>query len=192
MSSLSNTLAIDSFYNKPKPNLDLLRALVKEVYQPMTKLELDSFLDKARNQCKDFCLNSNNGDFISFTDWFDQLTGEKPDTNFIKKLTEFSKQKMDQSMKDLVGFFKLDRFCELRSLFAALKIFPRAYLTCPNSASDAQKTDLVLLQDDNAFNIQVKAAKKKKSTTAGLKVLERVKDLDLSALIQKLKSLINP
>lgn len=125
MSSLSNALAIDSFYNKPKPNFDLLRALVKEVYQPMTKLELD-------------------------------------------------------------------RFCELRSLFAALRIFPKAYLTCPNSASDAQKTDLVLLQNDQALNIQVKAAKKKKSTTAGLKVLERVKDLDLSALIQKLKSLINP
>jgi hypothetical protein len=189
ISSNSSEASIEASLGKPNPDYTLLRTVIDNVYKPMSSKQFDTFLEEARSLSRDLFLYNPNEEFISLLEWFDQVTAEKPDKNFISRLTNFSTKKMNESLKDLVGFFKLDRFCELRSMFAALKKFPEAYLSRPNSKNDSQKIDLILNDSKNRFGIQVKSAKAKKTKTAGLKVLERVKDLDLNTLVSSLVSL---
>ena len=185
----SSQASIEASLGQAQPNFSSLRKLIDQVYEPMTSSDFDSFLERARESGQHLSLAGADGKLISFTSWFDQLTKSKPEKNFITQLTAFSMQKMNEPIKDLVSFFKLDRFCELRSLFAALKNFPKAYLSRPNSVSDSNKADLVLEKGDQTFNIQVKAAKKKKAKTSGLRVLERVKDLELKTLEENILKL---
>ena len=159
----------------------------------MTLSTFDGFLNQVRKSGEPLSLAGADGSFISFSNWLDQLTRSEPDRDFISALTKFSTQKMHESMKDLVSFFKLDRFCELRALYGFLKTNPssKAYLSKPNSSHDKHKTDLIaLLAPGKEIGFQVKAADAKKARTAGLNLIQKVSSSSLDYLKEQFEAVL--
>lgn len=192
-SASNNRASIEASYGQEQPNPFSLRTLIDSVYQPMATSDFERFLGEARRSGRHLSLAGADGDFISFGTWFDQLTQSVLDKDFISRLTKFSTQKMHESMKDLVSFFKLDRFCELRALYGFLKTNPssKAYLSKPNSSHNKHKTDLItLLPKGKEIAFQVKAADAKKARTAGLNLIQKVSSSSLDYLKQQFEAVL--
>ena len=191
-SASNNRASIEVSYGQEQKNFVGLRKLLEKVYEPMTLSTFDGFLNQVRKSGEQLSLAGADGSFISFSNWLDQLTRSEPDRDFISALTKFSMQKMNESTKDLVSFFKLDRFCELRALYASLQtnLFVNAFLSKPNSSYDRQKIYLVTkLAEGKEITFQVKAADAKKTRTAGLNLIQRVSSSSLDYLKQQFKNI---
>ena len=143
-----------------------IRSLTEQIekfYEPITKAEFSKQIQTLREVSEPLTFfNGNTNECIDFCEWFDNLLAPTLNRDFIKRLAIFSRAKMDNKTKQLVSFFKIDRFCELRALAAALEKFQRAYLSKPNSINDASKKDLIIENQGKPFSVQIKAGKRKK------------------------------
>lgn len=148
--------------DKQDQAIESLTAEIENFYQLINKSEFKKQIEKLKEISKPLTLlNQDTNECIDFCTWFDNLLAKNLDKDFIARLATFSRAKMDNTKKQLVSFFKNDRFCELRALAAALENHERARLSKPNSRDDANKRDLIIEDQGRTFAVQIKAGKRK-------------------------------
>lgn len=159
-------LSITAKFKQEEKQDQAIRSLTEQIekfYEPITKAEFLEQIRILREVSEPLTFfNGNTNECIDFCEWFDNLLAPTLNRDFISKLEKFSKLPMEKKTKQLVSFFKIDRFCELRALAAALDKFQRAYLSKPNSINDAFKKDLIIENQGKTFAVQIKAGKRKK------------------------------
>ena len=169
----------------PKPDFQELRHLLTDFYTNSTKNELTKSVEILRAKTANLFLDFGAKEVIPFATWFDQLTQTNIDEGFIQKLVRFSSLRINENLKELVSFFKLDRFCELRSLFAALEVFPKGRISKPNSQDDGQKIDLIMQdQTGQDLSFQIKARQGKHQHKPGVILVRDVKEKTFDRLKQ--------